>query len=57
MCCGRVEALKVVLDFTSKQGLVHAAQLLYQLEAMLLQSSMPNKKVSVLATPSILQIA
>ncbi len=42
----RDEALKVVLDLTSDAGLVHVARHLYQLEVLLLQSSMPSKKVS-----------
>ena len=42
----RGEALKVVMDFTTNAGLLQVAQLLYQLEAMLLQSSPSATKVS-----------
>lgn len=42
----RGEALKVVMDFTANAGLLQVAQLLYQLEVMLLQSSLSPTKVS-----------
>lgn len=38
--------MKVVMDFTANAGLLHVAQLLYQLEVMLLQSSLNTTKVS-----------
>lgn len=55
----RGEALKVVMDFTANAGLLQVAQLLYQLEVMLLQSSLSNTKVShtySLADRSVAQI-
>lgn len=42
----RGEALKVVMDFTANAGLLQVAQLLYQLEVMLLQSRLSTTKVS-----------
>lgn len=34
------------MDFTANAGLLQVAQLLYQVEVMLLQSSLSNTKVS-----------
>ena len=42
----RGEALKVVMELTANSGLLQVAQLLYQLEVMLLQSSLSTTKVS-----------
>lgn len=42
----RGEALKVVMDFSANAGLLHAAQLLFQLEVLLLHSGLSDTEVS-----------